>query len=122
MLLERIGLAGDREEVKDASAVVVEQHDREREAQPVRRQEPSDVVGERHVADEEDGGGTGRGEAERRGDRSVDSVRAAVRERARAVHPSPHKRLGVPDRHRGGHEQRRPRIEPLAEPARHQRL
>src|SRR5215203_4322620 len=44
VLLEGGALAGHREEVEDAAAVVVEQHDREIELEPACGEQPADVV------------------------------------------------------------------------------
>ena len=53
VLDERVALARGRQEVEDPAAVVVEQHDRQLQAQPGRGEQPADVVRERDVADQE---------------------------------------------------------------------
>ena len=66
VLLERIGLAGDREEVEDPAAVVVEQHDRDVQPQARGGEQAADVVRERDVADQQhDRSVRGGGRAER---------------------------------------------------------
>ena len=47
VLLERVALGGHREEVEDAAAVVVDQHDRERQPVATRGQQAADVVQQR---------------------------------------------------------------------------
>src|SRR5215213_2118617 len=76
--LEIGALALDREEVEDAAAVVVDQHDREVELQAARGEQAADVVGERDVAGEQHGAVAGGGDAEGGGDGAVDAVGAAV--------------------------------------------
>ena len=49
-----IGRVRDGQEVEDAAAAVVEQHDRQLQLQAPRREQAADVVGERDVADQED--------------------------------------------------------------------
>jgi hypothetical protein len=79
VLLERVALAGDREEVKDAAAVIVEQDDRQRQPQALCGQQAADVVRERDVADKQDHGiAGGRRHTEGRRDRPVYPVGAAV--------------------------------------------
>src|SRR5205823_4767508 len=79
VFFERVGLARDRQEVEDAAAVVVEQHDGERQLQAPGGHKAADVVGERYVADQQhDRSVAGGGGAEGGGDRAVDPVGAAV--------------------------------------------
>src|ERR1039457_1392689 len=46
VLLEGLALAGDRQEVEDPAAVVVEQHDGQRQPEPAGGQQAPDVVRE----------------------------------------------------------------------------
>ena len=108
VLLEDVARAGDRQELEDPAAVVVEQHDRQRQAEAARGEQAADVVRERDVADQrDDRPARHRGGAEGAGDRAVDPVRPAVAEHARRVVAHGGERLDVAHRHRRGDEQRR---------------
>ena len=66
VLLEASRSPADREEMEDPAAVVVEQHDRQRQRQPPRGEQAADVVGQRDVADQQHHRAlAGRGGAER---------------------------------------------------------
>ena len=53
--------------MEDSAAVVVEEHDRQGELGPLRGHQAADVVGERHVADQQNNGtGAGGSHTERR--------------------------------------------------------
>jgi MFS family permease len=109
VLLERVRLVRDRQEVEDAAAVVVQQHDRQVERQAPGREQPADVVRERDVADQEDGPLLGRGrcgDAERGRDGAVDAVRPAVGQHSRRVGAQREERLDVADGHRRGDDER----------------
>jgi hypothetical protein len=72
--------------VEDPPAVVIEQHDREREPVATRGEQTADVVRERNVSDQQHHRAcAGRARPERRGHRAVDSVRPAVREHPRTI-------------------------------------
>ena len=72
------------------------------------RQQPADVVRERHVADQQhDRASVVGGRPEGRGDGAVDAVGAAVAQHARRVRADRPERLDVAHGHRGGDEQRR---------------
>ena len=80
--------ACDFEEVEDAAAAVVQQHDRELQAEPAGGEQAAEVVGERDVADQQHDGPVARGGgAERARDDPVDAVGAAVAQHARRVRP-----------------------------------
>ena len=117
----RVALAGeararDRKEVEDAAAVVLDQHDGERELQAAGGDQAPDVVGERDIPDQQHHRLlAGRGGAEGGGDRAVDPVRAAVAQHARRPVANRPEALQVTHRHRGGHEQRRLRRQQHAE-------
>ena len=111
VLLERVRLTGDRQEVEDAAAVVVEQHDRQLQPGAPGGEQPARVVGERDVADQQhDRPATFacRGRyAERGRDGPVDPVGAAVGQQSRRVGADWKPGLDVAHRHRGGDDQRR---------------
>jgi len=101
VLLEGIGLRREGKEVEDPPAVVVQQDDRDVESQALVCEKATEVVGERHVSDEEDdrrallGGRCPEGG----GDGAVDPVGSAVAERARRIGTRGEERLHVAHRH-----------------------
>ena len=82
----RASRARDRQEVEDPAAVVVDEHDRQLQAEPRGGEQAADVVRERDVADQQHDRSRRAPAAaapKARGDRSVDAVRAAVAEHPR---------------------------------------
>ena len=91
------------QEVEDPAAVVVEQHDRQRQPQPTRRRAARRCRARaRRRRSGARPGRAGGGDAEGGRDGAVDAVRAAVGEHARRVRAGGEERLDVADRHRGG--------------------
>ena len=126
VLLERVGLAGDGEEVEDPATVVVEQHDRQRAARAggpraarrcrgrARRRRSAARPARRPLRPRE------RRTPTRPCRRS--RSRRGLRARAAASSRTGEELLDVADRHRGGDEQRRVGREPLRQCAGDERL